>query len=462
MRQVLLSLIVSGICISALFAPQNALLGYVWFALMRPDALAWSTLPFSMILALTTLTAACLLQINGISTLVRNPFSRTMLLLQVPIGLSVLMAVDTTLALVPYQKYIKVIIMTLLIPWLIVSEQWLRKLMLVMAFSLGAIAVKFGLFSVMHGGVRFGAGHTGLIGDSNGMALAMAMLIPLCWYCRYLVTQSWVKMVLLGIAGCAGITLISTNSRGNSLACGLVLLLITFRSKYRMAGLIGVCLILILPGLYLVGDRYLDRMSTLKDVQSDNSAWSRVVFAKAAIQMWADHPLLGVGFGEDNYVSLSYQYLDETSVGRKVHNTYLQILVDSGIFAFLIYNALLWGTILWLGRSIKKMNRLRPQWAAYPLMMQSSLIAFAIGSTFYSRADFELCYMLLMTTGAWYSIQASVTAEGIRGAMGAPDAIQVKQDPVMMPTTAHRSVKTSNRQGSGVLITPSKRIQPGN
>jgi putative inorganic carbon (HCO3(-)) transporter len=437
MRQILLALIVSGICISALFAPQNALLGYVWFALMRPDALAWSTtLPFSMALALATLAAAGLLQMHGIASIARNPFSRTLVLLQIPIALSVVMAVNTNLALIPYQKYIKVIMMSLVIPWLIVSEQWLRRLMLVMACSLGVIALKFGLFSIIHGGVRFGAGHEGLIGDSNGMALAMAMLIPLCWYCRSLVTQVWAKMMLLGMAGCAGITLISTNSRGNSLACGLVLLLITFRSKYRMAGLIGVCLILVLPGLYLVGDRYLDRMSTLTDVQSDNSAWSRVVFAEAAIRMWSDYPLLGVGFGEENYVFLSDQYLDPNVAGRKVHNTYLQMLVDSGIFAFLIYNALLWGTIWWLGRSIKKMNRLRPEWAAYPLMIQSSLLAFAIGSTFYSRGDFELCYMLLMTAGAWYSIQEPISNEMVREATPQPHPKQVIQQPAMAPAAA--------------------------
>jgi O-antigen ligase len=270
-------------------------------------------------------------------------------------------------------------------------------------------------------------------------------------------------MMLLGMAACAGITLISTNSRGNSLACGLVLLLITFRSKYRMAGLIGICLVLILPGLYLVGDRYLERMSTLKDVESDNSAWSRVVFAEAAIRMWSDYPLLGVGFGEENYVFLSDQYLDPGVAGRKVHNTYLQMLVDSGIFAFLIYTALLWGTIWWLGRSIKKMNRLRPEWAAYPLMIQSSLIAFAIGSTFYSRGDFELCYMLLMAAGAWYSIQESLTTEAARGEIPQSNAKQVIQ-PAMSPTAAHyRLLENSTRQASAVLITPAKRRnRPGN
>jgi O-antigen ligase len=88
-----------------------------------------------------------------------------------------------------------------------------------------------------------------------------------------------------------------------------------------------------------------------------------------------------------------------------VHNTYLQMLTDSGVFAFAIYVVLLWGTTWWLGRSAKRMREFDPKLAAVPLALRASLVAFAIGSTFLSRVQFDLTYFVLMAAAAWMPIE---------------------------------------------------------
>jgi hypothetical protein len=42
---------------------------------------------------------------------------------------------------------------------------------------------------------------------------------------------------------------------------------------------------------------------------------------------------------------------------------------------------------------------------------QTSLLAFAIGSTFYSRSDFEFAYIVLMAAAAWYGIEKKALRE---------------------------------------------------
>jgi probable O-glycosylation ligase (exosortase A-associated) len=403
MRQILLIGIVVGILGLTVITPQIGLLGYVWFGLMRPDVLAFSDLQYSIALAALTIVMGLAHHLTDLPRLFINPISRLLILMQIPIALSVAYAVDVPLAVIPYQRYMKVVVAALLIPWLIHNLVWLQRLVLVMTFSLGAIAAKFALFSLMHGGVHFPRGHGGgLIGDSNGMAIAMTMLLPMCWYGQGLIRQKWFKPLVFGLAVSATITLVGTGSRGCSVAAGCVLLLMALRSKYKIAAVAGM-VILIVPAIYIASDFYFERMQTLQDADADSSIASRFELISAAVAMWKDYPLLGVGFGEENWTALASNYLEEPTHLR-VHNTYLQILVDSGVFAFVLYVVLLFGTIIWLGISTRNTQKVRPELAFYPRMLQTSLFAYAVASTFYSRFDFEFVYMLLMTSAAWYAI----------------------------------------------------------
>jgi probable O-glycosylation ligase (exosortase A-associated) len=319
------------------------------------------------------------------------------------------MAVMPELTFAPLNLYSRIILMSLLIVVLVQTFEHLRLLILVMAGSLGFIGFKFGLFGMRGGGVQFSEGYAGFIGDSNGLALAMVMTIPLCWYAIPLVKTRWAKAsfalgTLFSIA-----TVVLTFSRGCALGLVAVLILIALRSK-RKVGILVVLAFFTAPAIYLVYDRYVARMKTISTYESEDSAASRVDFAKAALSMSKDYPAFGVGFGSDNYTILAPKYLGYNS-GRVVHNTYLQMLVDSGVFAFAIYLAMLFGSILWLSFSVRRTRREAPHLLPYPLAMQTSLIGFAVGSTFYSRIQFEPMYMVIMATAVWYMLSKDLSRE---------------------------------------------------
>lgn len=382
---------------------QFAVLSYVWFTVMRPDLLAWSYQPYIFTLALVCLFSS-LRNIANIDNLFRNPFSLMLLAQQVLILFSVLLAIRTDLALEPYNRYIRVIVMALLIPLVITTEIWFRRLILTIVVSIGFLAVKFGLFGLVTGGTALNRGlQGGMMADSNGLALANVMAVPLAWYAIGMVNRLWQKLALAVVVLCGVSAIILTGSRGNSLAMALLALLLVSRTKYKAAGLAAMVLVSV-PALYLAGQRYQERMATISEYEEEASASTRVTLWKASLFAMRDHPLLGVGYGEKNWVAVSPNYLG-ISNHLVVHNTYLQMGVDCGVPLMLLYASTLWGAVFWLQKSARRMDRLRPEWAAYPKALQGSILGFALGSTFYSRGDFELIYIVLMSASSWYLLE---------------------------------------------------------
>lgn len=408
MRELLLIAIVACTSLTALFRPIYGLYGYLWFAVMRPDYLAWSPdQQFSLILAVTTLVGT-IPYFGQVFALFTSSISRWLLILQIPLGLSVLFAVKPELCYDSYWAFLRSLVIALLIPMLIQSVGDLRRLFLLLAVSIGVIGAKFGFWSLMSGGAQFSTGLGGFMSDNNNLALALVMGVPLLWYARYMTSSVLLKRLLLVMLFGTISAVISSHSRGGALALGAVLLTILYRAKSavglgRTIGIVLLLAILIVPPLYLVQDTYFDRLATIKAPTEENSALSRILYAEAAFRMWQDYPLLGVGFGTENQMALWADYVDEQFRGKQqvVHNTYLQMLADSGIFAFLIHVGLLFGSIYAMGRSASRMRKSRPELQFYPLGLQAALIGFAIGSTFLSRVSFDFYYIVLLSAAAW-------------------------------------------------------------
>jgi len=411
LRELLLIIIVSVLCCAALVRPRLGLYGYFWYAAMRPDVLAWSAdaYPFSVALALATLIGSVRWW-PSIRTLFQNPISRLLLLLQVPIGMSVLFAEEPSLSYDPYWNYARMIVMTLMIPLLIQTERHVREILLVVAFSLGFLGLKFGIYGLLHGGVIFVGGYGGMMSDNNLVAFALVLGVPLCWYSRSWVSSRLVRIILLAMAFISIAAVIMCNSRGASLSLLLALLLIMYRSR-RKAVMLLWFVVSCGSAIYLVRDQYVARMATLQHYEEESSAASRIEFAKAALAMWKDYPVLGVGFGTKNFVRLSEPYLGRADV-HVVHNSYLQMLVDSGIFALMLYVGLLAGVIIWLGSSVRRVRREHPGKEGIPMAIQTSLVAFLVGGAVYSVQHYDLPYILLMCAASWQIVQHSLALEG--------------------------------------------------
>ncbi len=408
MRLLLLHLSVVGICGVGLVNPLFALYGYVWYSLMRPDSLAWSEgmYPHSFTIAIVTVVGVWR-YIHHFQHWIKNPFVLSLLALQVPIAISVAMAIDPALSVRPYYSFLKVMMMCLMIPLFVQTEETFKRLILLSVACLGFIGFKFGVFGLRNGGIRLETGYGGFISDNNTLAMALVMALPMIWHARGLVEQKWIRVLMFGVSFLTIVAIIMSHSRAAALTLVLVYLCIAAQSKYKIVSL-AVIVLLSMPALYLVKDTFITRMRTLEHVEDEGSAAARIAYAKAALKVWADYPMWGVGFGTNNWVRMSGPYLGHANVSRHViHNNYLQMAVDSGTLAFFLLCAQLLGTIWWLGRSAKRMRKLFPgsRRELYPIMIRHALIAFSFCSIFLSRTDYDLYYYLIMYAGCWYIVE---------------------------------------------------------
>ena len=168
-----------------------------------------------------------------------------------------------------------------------------------------------------------------VFGNSNYLALFMVMTIFVSIAMFTLYKKLWQRLILLVIAGSAGYVFFRANSRGATmaLAIGLFITWLVNGKKGRNA-LIG----LVLVGVCALAapQSYWDRLSTVVHYQEDASATGRLELWDVALRLIGEYPVLGVG--PDNFT----RYASNTP-----HNAYLQVGSELGIFALLIYIAML-------------------------------------------------------------------------------------------------------------------------
>lgn len=214
---------------------------------------------------------------------------------------------------------------------------------------LGILALMTG----RQGGRLDGVGGPNL-NDSNslGMFLATGAIIGVG---LVLSQTGWRRYVSLGSLLLIVQGFVLANSRGAFLGFGAGVLVFAFckaKQHRRMFWAFAVAGGLALT--VLVDRVFIDRMFTIQDVTSeseeaDSSARSRLVIAKAQIQMFLDYPM---GTGRHGTAVLSPRYMDERwltedaegNSARGSHNTFLTALAEQGLPGAAIYSIL----ILWV------------------------------------------------------------------------------------------------------------------
>ena len=137
-----------------------------------------------------------------------------------------------------------------------------------------------------------------------------------------------------------------TFSRGGQIALIAGFLVFVFVSnkytKTKFKHMLQVVVVISILILSTFGSSFYDRFSSSFDMK-DNSASHRIVLWKQAFQNFLENPIIGVGLGAYPHA------VDKSADYRKpiyVHNTFLDILVESGVigvffFLFLIASILI-------------------------------------------------------------------------------------------------------------------------
>jgi hypothetical protein len=244
---------------------------------------------------------------------------------------------------------------------------------------------------------------SGPLDDPNFYAQWLVMLLPLAldrmWnepHRRLRITAGYSAAVLVA----AGVL---TFSRGGALALAAVLVLMLVKHPPRVRTVIGMGLaaLLVVP---MLPQGYVERLTTLGQIgtvdgTTDGSIRARTAETAASVEMFADHPLLGVGYG--NYLARYSGYVRDTGVeqrnkDREAHNLYLEVAAETGVIGLGAFALLIGGAFLSL-RAAR--NRFRaaglPGEAGLAYALMVALAGYLITSVFLHMDYARLIWLLL-------------------------------------------------------------------
>lgn len=323
----------------ALQSPFYALLFYLSNAYFRPELWVWDN---------TTIRALNLSFIVGIYLCLATIFSKerrpidksfffVFLLLLHTLG-SALFAEDFAYSWRYWQDFIRVIIIVYIMVLLVDNLAKFRITLMVIIWSL-FFEIKQGLVHIVLSPGEKNFNEHPVLGDDNGVAIGMLMLVPLCAVLAQTTAQQWLRwsyrLLLLGALYRA----LSTYSRGAFLAClamGVVYWLRTPR-KWRMLCGILVLVLLIVP---LMPERFWNRMQTIETYEEDqeHSALGRLHFWAVAHAMGAAHPVFGVGFNGYTRLYDTYDFLrGRYGRNRAVHSSWFGVIAELGYVGLMLY-----------------------------------------------------------------------------------------------------------------------------
>ena len=176
------------------------------------------------------------------------------------------------------------------------------------------------------------AAWVGIFANPNEVAYGLVILLPLAVYLA--MPRSWgLRLLLLAISILFVAAIYVTFSRGGLI--GLVAALGMCAWRKRNLWLQGTVLVLLVAGA-MFASRFWSRGEDFSQLDNDVSLQQRVATSQAGFNMFLDHPLLGVGFGCSVIAWPLYAPLGLYTRGALVtHNTFMQLLSETGVLGFL-------------------------------------------------------------------------------------------------------------------------------
>ena len=135
----------------------------------------------------------------------------------------------------------------------------------------------------------------------------------------------------------------------------------------------------------------------------DNSVLSRATENLTAIQVFADHPVVGVGPGQ--YPNYYRDYADEIGVSvkaenREAHNLYLGIAAETGLVGIVMFLGAVVATLMQLMRARARALATRPDLAAIAAGFMLALVGYLASGMFLHLSYARYFWLVLALAGA--------------------------------------------------------------
>ncbi|MEX0826411.1 MAG: O-antigen ligase family protein [Acidimicrobiia bacterium] len=253
---------------------------------------------------------------------------------------------------------------------------------------------------------------SGPVGDPNFYAQLLVMIIPLAFDRM----RDEISGLLRSIAGYAvvamAVTVVLTFSRGGLLALAIVMAFMVVRHPPRLRTVAAAGLLLV-AALPLMPSGYAERLTSLTEVGEveagiDPSLRGRTAELGAAMAMFWDRPLTGVGFG--NFAAEYPAYSDDLGIDvrdtpREAHNLYLETAAETGLVGLVALTGLVVASFTALAagrRRFRRMADLRSDGIGFAVAV--SLVGYLVTSVFLHMAFARLAWLVIGIALAFPSV----------------------------------------------------------
>jgi putative inorganic carbon (HCO3(-)) transporter len=172
------------------------------------------------------------------------------------------------------------------------------------------------------------ASWVGIFANPNEVAYSLVILLPLAAYLAS--AAGWfARLALLGMATVYLAAIFVTFSRGGLVGLAAVVGLYAWR--HRNIWVYGMLTLAIAAAVVFAGQHW-SRGEDFSRLDGDVSFQERVATSQAGLEMFVDHPLLGVGLGCSVVAWPLYAPQGLYTRGALVtHNTFVQVLSETGV-----------------------------------------------------------------------------------------------------------------------------------
>jgi len=380
----------------ALWRPFYGLLAYICFALIKPDALWWWSVPtwnYSRVIAIALLIGWV---INGCGDFNFGKAKGIVVVLLMFIaweGLATAFSNETARAWRYYEIHLKIALPFVVGVTLVKTERQLNQLAWTMLLCMGFLAYEvndyyFSGYNILR--------YRGFIGiDNNSFAINLVAATGLAFFLGFESKNLILKLIAFAAAALMAHAVFFSFSRGAMLGLCVVgivtFLIIPKRPMHLALFALGAA-----AALVMAGPEVREEFATIfaKEEERDASAQSRTVLWKGAIAMMNDHPVFGVG---PDHFRLNVQLYTPYKAGKAAHGTWFQVGAESGYLGFLLFPgfyALCVLKMLRLRKEFKHSRRSPPTFK--PHLVIASITGFAVAAIFVSCHLQELPFYIAL------------------------------------------------------------------
>ena len=253
----------------------------------------------------------------------------------------------------------------------------------------------FAVKGIISGGKAGGA----FLGDENDFALAMNMMIPFAFFMflgiRNIIKKFGILIILITLT----IAVIASMSRGGWVGLVVTIIFCVFKSKRVFTSLLMTA-ILAVAIVSFAPPKYWAEIETITDTHEETAA-SRINYWKAAMRMFRDYPITGVGANNGGIRMPAYLTGNNivTEWGRAFHGTLPHVLAELGSLGLICYLLMLFSAFKYLSRlSRRKSDDPDDNAAVLANAIMVSIISYLTTATFLSTPYYPHLWTLYTLT----------------------------------------------------------------